>query len=97
MSSWPTWQPSAPAACTRSGRSLRISSAPAASHSAPRDGGRRQQLVRGGLLVAQLHDVDAAGERRGEHVLERTAAGLRGADEVQHGALEALEALATFA
>ena len=88
MSSWPTWQPSAPAAATRSGRSLRISSAPASSQSRAGDRRGGEQLVVGGRLVAQLDDVDAAGEGRAEDVGERAAAGPRVADEVQRGALQ---------
>jgi len=47
-----------------------------------RDRGRGEQLVAAGLLVAQLHDVDARGERRREHVGERATAGAPVADEV---------------
>ena len=59
----------------------------------PGDGGAGQQLVGARRLVAQLHDVDAAGERRGEHVGECAPAGRQVADEVQAGRLQARAAL----
>ena len=50
---------------------------------AARDRGRGEQLVVARRLVAQLHDVDAAGERRDEHVGELAAARQQVAYEVQ--------------
>jgi hypothetical protein len=49
------------------------------------DRGGGEQLVAAGLLVAQLHDVDAAGERRAQHVGQGTAARAQVAHEVQPG------------
>ncbi len=48
-----------------------------------------QQLVVAGELVAQLEDVDAAGQRRGQHVAQRPASGAAVADEVQAGLRQA--------
>ena len=88
-SSWPTWTPSAPAATARSGRSLSTNSAPASWHSARAWAATAQQLVVAGVLVAQLEDVDAAGQRRGQHVAQRPASGAAVADEVQAGLRQA--------
>ena len=71
VSSWPTWTPSAPAASTRSGRSLRMNVAPASSHSARATCGRGEDLLVGRVLLAQLEDVDPVGQRGREHVGER--------------------------
>ena len=58
------------------------------------DGGCGEQLLVAGLLVAQLDDVDAAGERRGEHALQRAPTRLAVADEVQDRRVQAGAAIA---
>ena len=50
------------------GRSLTISSAPSRSHSALRGEATADELVVGEVLLAQLHDVDAAGDRGAQQV-----------------------------
>ena len=76
MSSWPTCTPSAPAARARSGRSLRMNSAPrvGAQRAAPSAAAARSSSS-ARVLVAQLEDVDAAAQRRREDVAERPPAG----------------------
>ena len=78
-SSWPTWTPSAPAAATRSGRSLRMNSAPAR---AQRARGRSRAAARisssSRVLVAQLEDVDAAAQRAVEQRARARAGARRG-------------------
>ena len=81
VSSWPTCTPSAPAAATRSGRSLRMNSAPCAAQARGEASGRRHDLRRRGVLHAQLHEVDAAAQRG----RSRNASDARVADEVQAG------------
>ena len=88
VSSCPTWTPSAPAASTRSGRSLSTKSAPASSHSARATSRRREDLLVGRVLLAQLEHVDAVRERRREDVGERPPARAGAADEVQPGIVE---------
>ena len=84
MSSWPTCTPSAPALSTRSGRSLRMNSAPwARTAAANRRAGGDDRLVVG-VLDPQLHDVDAADAAPREELV-----GLVVADQVQAGAIAA--------
>ncbi len=59
----------------------------------PRDRGGGEQLAVARLLVAQLHDVDAARERGREHAGQVAAAGMQVADEVQAGVLQPRAAL----
>ena len=89
MSSWPTCTPSAPQAAARSGRSLSTNSAPAASQSARAVAAAASELVVGGVLVAQLEEVDAAGQRALEGALHPAAVG----DEVQAGIAQARSAV----
>ena len=62
-SSWPTCTPSAPAASARSGRSLSHSSAPCSSQARRKPAAAAQERLVVGVLVAQLHHVDAAAQR----------------------------------
>ena len=89
MSSWPTWTPSAPQAAARSGRSLSTKSAPAAWQRSRAMLGGGQQLVVGGVLVAQLEEVDAAGQRAVQGARHPAAVG----DEVQAGVAQARSAV----
>ena len=57
------------------------------------DGGRREQVGVGRVLLAQLEDVHAAGEGGREDVGERAAAGPGAGDEVEAGAVEAVAAV----
>ena len=84
-SSWPTCTPSAAHASTRSGRSLRMNSAPCASAAARNACAAVDQPVVVERLVAQLDHVDAAAQRGVE---ERPRP--RVADEVQAGVRQAL-------
>ena len=84
-SSWPTCTPSAPHASTRSGRSLRMNSAPCASAAARNVFAAATSSVVDERLVAQLDQVDAAAQRRVE---ERARP--RVADEVQAGVRQPL-------
>ena len=78
MSSWPRCTPSAPVASTRSGRSLRMNSAPCSAQSR-RNGPAASITSRSAAsLHPQLHDVDAAAERAGEELLRPAVA-----DQVQ--------------
>ena len=54
-----------------------------------RHGGRGQQRVVAGVLVAQLHDVDAAAQCGAQHHVEVTPARGGVGDEVQTGVREA--------
>ena len=85
LSSWPTCTPSAPAAATRSGRSLRMNSAPWAAHArAKRWAVSSSDAVVGRILDAQLDDVDAAAQSSVEE-----GVGLRVADQVQPSVCQA--------
>ena len=68
MSSWPTWTPSAPTSAATSGRSLTMKQRADPPHRARARVGDRRQLVVGEVLLAQLDDVDAAGDRGAEQV-----------------------------
>ena len=84
-SSWPTCTPSAPAAATRSGRSLRMNSAPCSDATA------REPPPRGDDLARRRRPSSAAGRcprRRAGRRQERV--GLRVADEVEAGGGQAL-------
>ncbi len=56
-----------------SGRSLTISSAPSRSHSARAALGERDELLVGQVLLAQLHDVHAAGDRAAQQLRQLRA------------------------
>jgi hypothetical protein len=73
MSSWPTCTPSAPTSLATEGRSLTISSAPSRSHSARAALATASQLLVGQVLLAQLHDLDASGDRGAQQVRKLAA------------------------
>ncbi len=57
--------------------------------------GDGRELVVAELLVAQLHDVDAAGDGRADHVGELAAAGFGVADQIQARGAQARAAVAS--
>ena len=75
MSSWPTWTPSARSAATRSGRSLRMKSAPAFVHNVARHGGGFEQLVVACVLRRGAGRHRRRRRARPQDVGERAAAG----------------------